>query len=406
MKKLVTFVLAIGLPVASAAQEPTSAAITEVRRNARGHAGPFYFTPRLLVKELGVDSNVFNEAGEQKSDFTATVAPKLDVWVPVARRALLRTTFAPDMVWYAEYDTERSINPDVSARGEVYLSRITLFAEQSYTKTRQRFNYDVDSRSRHVAETTTAGVSIGLGPRLFLEIAGQQADVRYDAAAQFDGARLQTTLNRETQSIQIAAKHRLTPLTTLAARYDTRTDRFELSPHRNAESYRIMPGVEFKPQALIKGSAYVGYREFRASSAGFLPGFNGIVADLGLSYTLLGMTSFGVTYQRDLTYSYSELQPFFVHTTIGASVRRALGERFDVLVSGDWHKYDYRNALTADLDTLLRLDRTAVATANIGYRLNREARIGFGVTYVRRDSPITSRQYENLRFGATVSFGL
>ena len=38
----------------------------------------------------------------------------------------------------------------------------------------------------------------------------------------------------------------------------------------------------------------------------------GLVAQLGLSYTLLGSTVFGVSYSRDLTYSYDELQPFFV----------------------------------------------------------------------------------------------
>lgn len=405
MKRLVLFVLATGLPVASAAQEPTSAAISEVRREARGHLGPVYFTPQLLIKELGVDRNVFNEAGEQQSDFTMTLAPKLDVWVSVARRALLRTTVAPDVVWYAEHDTERSINPQLSARGEVYLRRVTLFAEQSYARTRQRFNYDIDSRSRHIDDTTTAGVEIALGSKVLVEIAGQHAGVRYDSNAQFDGARLQTTLNRESDSARVAAKHRLTPLTTLVARYDVRRDRFEFSPHRNSESYRIMPGVEFKPQALLKGSAYVGYREFRPAAAGFLPGFNGLVADLGLTYTLLGMTSFGVTYQRDLAYSYAELQPFFVHTTVGASVRRALGDRFDVLVSGDRHTYAYRNALTTDAATLLRLDRTWVSTANIGYRVKRDARFGFGVTHVKRESPIPQRTYANLRFGATVSYG-
>ena len=72
-------------------------------RTRRLHAGPFYAKPRLLLKEVGTDSNVFNAAGEQQSDFTMTVAPQIDIWVPVARRALLKTTTGADLVYYAQY---------------------------------------------------------------------------------------------------------------------------------------------------------------------------------------------------------------------------------------------------------------------------------------------------------------
>ena len=115
------------------------------------------------------------------------------------------------------------------------------------------------------------------------------------------------------------------PLTTIAVRYENLRDRFEFSPGRDADSYSVMPGVEFKPRALISGTAYVGYREFTPREPLQLPAFSGLVAQLGLSYTLLGSTTFGVSFRRDLTYSYEELQPFFVDTSVGASIRRALG---------------------------------------------------------------------------------
>ena len=75
--------------------------IDEVRKDYRIHAGPFYVKPALLLKELGVDTNVFNAAGEQKSDFTFTVTPQADLAVPFARRGLLTTTVGTDLVYYA-----------------------------------------------------------------------------------------------------------------------------------------------------------------------------------------------------------------------------------------------------------------------------------------------------------------
>ena len=81
--------IALATPAAAAAQTTWTARIDAVRNDAKLHAGPFYAKPQLLLKEVGTDSNVFNEAGDQKSDFTMTVAPMFEIWVPVARRALL-----------------------------------------------------------------------------------------------------------------------------------------------------------------------------------------------------------------------------------------------------------------------------------------------------------------------------
>jgi hypothetical protein len=187
-----------------------------------------------------------------------------------------------------------------------------------------------------------------------------------------------------------------------------------LSPGRNSDSFKVMPGVEFKPRALISGNAYVGYRAFTPLDAAVLPDFKGLVAQLGLSYTLLGATTFGVSYNRDLTYSYDELQPFFIDDSVGASLRRALGRRFDALVSADRHAYDYKDRLNTRATTIgdgpridpTRIDTTWNYAASIGYRVSREGRIAVGMSYWRRDSTTrVFRAYDNLRVGTTMTFG-
>jgi hypothetical protein len=400
----------LGLPAVVAAQTQTGGAerIDEVRGESTGHVGPLYFTPKVNLKELGVDSNVFNAAGEQKSDFTFTVTPGADVNLPVARRALFQLRPAADLVWYANYGSERSIDPQLTGRAEIYLRRITLFAEDAYLNTRQRLNYEVDLRARHVENDATVGAALRVTPKFSVELAGRIDDTRFDADEQFDGVRLQRTLNQKTTGYSVAARHRVTPLTTMVVRFEGIDDEFEFSPARDSKSVRIMPGVEFKPRALIKGSAYVGYRKFTPEAAAVLPEFSGLVAQLGLSYTLLGSTTFGVSYSRDLTYSYEEAQPFFVNNWVGASIRRALGRRFDVLVSADRHVYEYRDLLTPEAvaDVLEeRVDTTWNYAGSIGYRIGK-GRVGFGASYWQRGSNVrTYRDYDNLRFGTTVSYG-
>jgi len=398
-------VLAAG---AADAQPKWTARVDEVRQDVRLHAGPFYVKPSVILKELGTDSNVFNAAGEPVSDFTFTVTPQAETFVPVARRALLKLTTAADLVYFADYDSERSVDPQIIARAEGYLTRLMLFGEAAYLNTRQRPNYEVDVRSRHVEDAITLGTELAITSRLLLTVQGRQSEVRYDADDVL-GTALQRTLNNQRDAVQVTARHLLTSLTTLASRFDVFRDRFEYSPVRDSRSYRVMPGVEFRPQALLNGSAYVGYRKFSPDHQEVLPDFAGLVADLGLSYTLLGATTFGATYRRDLTYSYEELQPFFIDNTVGASVRRALGARFDLMGGVDRHRYDYQRTLPADAtvpNAPQQVDTTWSYSASVGYRLRPETRLGFGVSYWQRDSTTRQfREYDNLRVGITMTGG-
>jgi len=406
--------IAWAIPALAAAQATGPTPIDDVRENNRLHFGPLYAQPTLQLKEFGVDNNVFNTYGEQLSDFTLTFAPKMDWSVPVAKRALFQATTAADLVWYAQYASERSVDPQLDVRGKLFFHRLTLFAERDYLNTRQRPNQEIDIRARHVDEAFRGGVDMSVTPELSVRLTGQHSSTRYDATTEYDNTSLQRTLNRDTDGVEVKSLYRLSALTSIAARFDDLQDRFPMSPARNSDSFRVMPGIEFKPRALISGTAYVGYRQFTPLDSKVLPDFKGLVAQLGLSYTLLGATTFGVSYNRDLTYSYDELQPFFIDNSAGASVRRALGRRFDALVSVDRHAYEYQDlvnptaqAASGPLDLATpRVDTTWNYAGSIGYRVGRDGRIGAGVSYWTRESTTrTFRAYDNLRIGTTMTFG-
>jgi hypothetical protein len=404
-------VIASAIPLAAAAQSDVPTPIDGVRENNRLHFGPLYAQPTLQLKELGIDNNVFNSYGEQLSDFTLTFAPKMDWSVPVAKRALFQATTAADLVWYAQYASERSVDPQLDVRGQVFFHRVTVFAEHDYLNTRQRPNQEIDIRARHVDEGFRGGVDLSVTPELSVRVAGQRLSTRYDATSEYDNTSLQRTLNRDTNGVQVKSLYRLSALTSIGARFDDLQDRFPMSPARNSDSFRIMPGVEFKPRALISGTAYVGYRQFTPLDPKVLPDFKGLVAQLGLSYTLLGATTFGISYNRDLTYSYDELQPFFIDNSVGASLRRALGRKFDALFSADRHAYDYQDLISPATPGLVPLDTARIDTtwnyaASLGYRVGRDGRIGVGVAYWNRESTTrTFRGYDNLRIGTTMMFG-
>ena len=65
-----------------------SAQSVDPRRDAKLHMGPFYVTPSVVLRDAGVDTNVFNSEGQQRSDFTFTLEPKVDLWMPFGRKLL------------------------------------------------------------------------------------------------------------------------------------------------------------------------------------------------------------------------------------------------------------------------------------------------------------------------------
>ena len=54
--------------------------------------GPLYLTPSVTLTNFGVDTNVFNAAGERQQDFTFSLSPHVDTWLPFGRRTLLETS--------------------------------------------------------------------------------------------------------------------------------------------------------------------------------------------------------------------------------------------------------------------------------------------------------------------------
>src|SRR5437763_108923 len=141
---LVRGILVVALGLCATARVATaqteSNPVDDIRQNSRMQIGPFYVTPQLVLKQIGIDNNVFNEIVDPKSDFTFNVAPTVNLGLPIAHRGLFRMTAASDLVYFARYASERSIDPQIHARAEAYLQRATLFVDQAALSSRQRPN--------------------------------------------------------------------------------------------------------------------------------------------------------------------------------------------------------------------------------------------------------------------------
>ena len=379
------------------------------RTNSRMRVGPLYITPAVALTELGIDTNVFNAAGKRSQDFTVTITPGLVTALPLARRGLLRLSTRGDLVYYQRYASERSVNPQLALRGELYLNRLTLFAEPAYLRTRQRPSFEIDLRSLRVEQGTLAGAEARVFPKLSVELSVRQSRTVFDADEFFLGTNLGETLNRVSWTYGVAGRWVFTPLTTFVVRGESIKDRFLSSKIRNSDSMRVTGGVALKPRALVSGNAQVGVRWFNALDV-TVPDFTGLVASGELSYRFLGSTTFQVQVDRDANYSFEPLEPYYVASRYAATLRRQLIGRFDAMAGFDGHQYAYRGLISGGAENSpgrpVRVDTTDAYSGSIGYRVGQTGRLGVGLSYWIRHSTLRDfRDYDGLRIGTSFTYG-
>lgn len=381
---------------------------TDARTEGRARLGPFRVTPALTLNELGLDTNVFNDESES-SDFTFTVTPKLDVVVPFGRWASIRAAGLAELVYFHQFESERSVNPAASFRGALTLNRVTLFVSQAYSNSRRRPSLEIDARARHETIDVNAGTDLRLSERVTLQVGAGAAELTFDENATFEDQALQATLNRRTRTGWAALSRQLTPLTSVGVRVQVNTERFPFSPERNADTLSILPGVEFQPRALISGTAAVGVRGFRPQNAGSgLPEYTGLIAHANLVYTLKGATRFRFTADRDLAYSFSPTEPYYTIDGYGVEIERHVGGRFDLMGGADWQTYTYRSfvGLEPQPDEP-QVNRTRTWTLGGGYRIREARRLALEGTYRERTSNSTQFQpYSGLRLMLTMEYAL
>jgi len=354
------------------------------------------------VTDIGVDNNVFNDAEHPVSDTTMAVGPAVNAWLNVGALRVSEKS-AGQYLYFRKNDNQRSWNTADELKLELPLSRFRPFAIGSYANTRQRPGFEIDSRARATTNMAMFGSDVRMAGRSLLTLSAARTTTAFDAKETFLGSDLAAALNRYSDSEVLQFHYALTPLTTFVTTAEAVQDRFEHDRLRNADSISVRPGFEFKPFALISGKVAVGFRHFNVLNEA-VRDYQGLVASVDARYTLGAATLISARVNRDLMFSFDESLPYYALTESGVSITQRLASSWDVLARAGWQALAYRGVITS-LD-LPRTDRGQMYGLGLGYLIEDTFRIGLDVNYYLRRSPLTQRNYDGLRAGVSVSYGL
>jgi hypothetical protein len=367
-------------------------------------------SPAITLQDFGIDPNVYNSDIRQTTDFTFNIHPTVDATAKMKRGAVALRS-ATDFVYYAEQVSERSVNEDFAASAQLAMQRITLLAAGTYLNTRERPNDEIDARSRRIERSGTLGLRLALAPRVALGASGRSEQTRFDGDAIFDGTYLAQELNRDTRTFSGSLNYKASPLTTLSVTAETSRILFTDAPVRDATSWQTIGGLDFNPRALLSGTASLGYQQFQ-SLRGTLPEFDGLVGSGKVYYRLAPGTRLGFSYERNLDYSYSDDDPYYVRQGYGGSVRRQILDRWDVELGGGRFRHHYQastyqtgSSPVAPVIRPTREDLIVDGTFSLGYQARPGTRVVVALIYSERESNVILHGYNNLRLAASFAYG-
>ncbi|HEX2343258.1 MAG TPA: outer membrane beta-barrel protein [Vicinamibacterales bacterium] len=392
-----TATLALASPALGQQEAPRPPAGAEM------HLGPVTLRPRLDIREMGFDSNVFNEASDPKEDFTANFTPRLDVLAEPSWARIRYATYA-NFVYFQEFSDERSINVGNEGRFELILNRFRPYVAGMVANTRDRLNAEIDARAGRRDWRLEAGTLVALTSRTSIVAAVRHGSLEFDEDEVFNGVPLAATMNSDFDAFESGLRFTLTPLTTLQVTGLYQRDRFDTALGRDSTTWRIVPTLEFAPDALISGRLTVGFTSFEPESPSIEP-YRGLTTSGALAWSI-DTTKLEGRIERDVRYSYELLQPYYLTTGGQITLTQIIAGPLDVQLSAGRQRLEYRdNDAALDLSIGERADTIVIWSAGIGYRLGDTARIGINYEDASRDSPVLLRTFDRHRIYGSLSYG-
>jgi hypothetical protein len=363
--------------------------------------GPLNWTPTIVLRDAGLDSNVFDEPENPKEDTVAVVAPSVDASLRTGLFSMT-TVGGVEFVYFDRYTNERSINGRLATRIEFPLTRIRPFVGVAYTDAKERTTPEIDLRARYDQLELSGGLGLQLTSRGLLRMYGRTSERSFDDNQTFRSVDLAERLNHRTEGAGLQFRYNITPLTSLLADGLLSRDRFVHVAQHDTDNVRVQGGVEFAPDAIIRGRALVGFHQMQAVGSEAIP-YDGVMASVDLTYVLLGRTRFTGRAARDTTYSFEE-QPYYLQTSTAFDVLHNLIGPVDIIGRVAREKLDYQGlparSIAARVDYI---DRWGGA---LSVRISERSSIALNYDWTeRRSAKAPEYDYNRRRLFTTVNYG-
>lgn len=375
--------------------------------------GPFRIEPRIQLRNIGYDDNVYYERENENpvNDYTAAFSPEVKAHLLVKDFFIFSFTENPEYVFYLKEKRERRWNNTLSPEFKLLLlNQFVLSGSYLYRNRRWRATSEFDVRANELRNRYEGSLFYETARRTSLGISVYSEKISYEDV-KFPGREIYLSrfLNRKEEGGSVEFDYRVfsESFFFLKGGYAEYDFEHPESDWRDSYSYQGYMGVQFPLLGKIRGIISLGYKNLIPKSEN-KRSFSGIVGDTGVDFRI-GRFRFQLQYKRDARFSYSSNNIYYIEDLYGAGLSFYLTRFLRLDYNFSYKEGDYPEKITVwdpveGNEEIQRQDQYYSHSFGCVIRIIQNTGIGVRLGYWERDSNIYWAERDRMFIGGYLTY--
>jgi len=389
-----------GQPIyeAQSRQEALDGAI----ENALWHFGRVAIDPWIGLSDLAYRESRNGETGETANEWTGSIGGGLRGYFPIGSKSTLVAFGYQDYSWFQENSDANRFNPKLGLGFFTFLNRLAIELKAQRIEDLGYVTTETDDRVSSRNDSLTADLEIPIGSRISLVGQGALTNEEYDLDSNAQTTENYSDLDSDSKAWSAGLRFYLTETLSITAGYgqsDTEFDDEARDRSNSGDSWGI--GVTWRRP---KTGASISWRRsnLEPKEGSDFEGFDGETWDAEVSWSPRERFSLGLYSRRNLSYSLSGEDSFFVDERVGLRSALGIGWRFTLTLFAEQGTLDYGEGVDSTSD---RRDDLTAWGAELGFPLGRRFRLTAGFRRTEVESEFPGAGYRRDEIVGSFGFG-
>jgi hypothetical protein len=372
----------------------------KIIEESRFNLGFLYFSPLLMLENVGYISSIYTYEAEEIPDWTGDIGIGLRASAVLANRLILQAENLPYYSFYMKNKNLRAWSNRFSAFTYSYVGPFNLKAGFSYNELRQRPNLEF-SRPFNYSDSEWSGeIDIGRRSDLFLTAYAKFTKPTYNGDPYLVKYNLAESLNHQKNVYGLKLNRRVFTSTVIYLNYEMSDYVFVSRSERDARAQTMGVGIEFPEIGVLQGSFQIGLKRFEPKN----PLFETMQCPNGrgdVHITLFERLRLNIFYELGTNFSYGASDLFYDNHSFGGGVDIYL-TRF---LKGGTSYQDSRLKYFSFLDlSLQRSDRVSQQRYYLAIPFFGNMSLGFAYNIYRLSSDVLNLDYIRSFWGGFITY--
>ena len=362
--------------------------------------GPLYFTPMLMLNNIGYTSSIYTYDAKEIPDWTGDLGLGLRASAVVANRLILQTEDLPHYSYYLENKNLRAWSNQFQAAAYSYVGPINLKAGYARSDLRQRPHLEFSRPYRYADSEWSIETDIGRRTNLFLTAYVAFEELAYDEDPYLGSYNLAERLNHRQNTFGLRLNRRVFTSTLIFLNYEMSDYVFASSSERDTRAQTLGLGVEFPEIGVLQGSFRIGLSRFDPKNPLFQRSQN-LSGRGDVRITLFERLRFNLFYALGTNFSYGANELFYKNQSLGGGAEIYLTRFLKGGASYSDGHLKYHSFLDLELQ---RSDRLRLQRFYLAVPFLSNTSLGFAYTIYRLSSDVLDLDYTRKFWGGFISY--